>query len=727
MLDLNLPKVLDLSAYQGSWLMWAAEFAMGAACAQAINDTTRWDQYCRKATAIALSAVRDYQKGGGNTRQFLTLADGTTAAFTLPDAAGSFFPASLNMYTSPATWMPVVRGPAVSNGVDVVTYYVAYIAVADNADGSSPYIQNVDWKRSSLLGDNQIQWLSGRRPVSGATYYVLDAGNLFSTLAQYTLVGNVATLKTKPAASTAIFCEYIRTDYSQTSAGDGGLDTAFVDSGGYDARYLGRSVAPVLDWCAGHPTLEAARSELSSILVAWADYLSVNGYNHASIQSNYGAGEYSSKALSAIVLAGTPNGDRLKSEVLAFRTGTVIPQLSTGLVGGFWAEGWNYGPLAIDGLLLASEAMKQSTWVDGLAERAFVSDVCEHLVYAAMAPGLVTDIGDFYSVPPVAPVSEQLYLWATQADPLKGGLLGPQTLPTGWKALALPPLPAPQPKPTPLSKFATGTGLTIARTSWTSPSTWAAMLAGNLLACDHQQFAAGHVEIWRGPDALLPASTLYTEMQNPNFKSQQSNVLVVDTNGVPNVQTYPFNQGTWYGSPGIITLAQTDDGDLCHTSADCRASYSWNQHPGDGGPLLKWIRHFLLIRSLNTVVVVDFLAMKSSAYYREQRWHTSPGPVSLSGNSFTIDRGASRLTCQVLSGQPITFTQSTLTGNGYTIPQMRFAGPAVASMAFIGVSQIGPSGSLFAPPTYFTDGTKEGCVTGNRTFQFDAAGGLAVA
>jgi hypothetical protein len=253
------------------------------------------------------------------------------------------------------------------------------------------------------------------------------------------------------------------------------------------------------------------------------------------------------------------------------------------------------------------------------------------------------------------------------------------------------------------------------------------MLAGNLLACDHQQFAAGHVEIWRGPDALLPSSMLYTEMQNPNFKSQVSNVLVVDTNGVPNVQTYPFNQGSWYGTPGIITLAQTDDGDLCHTAADCRASYSWNQKPGDGGPLLKWVRHFLLIRSLNAVVVTDFLTMKSAAYYREQRWHPSPGAVSLTGDSFTVDRGTSRLVGQVLSGQPLTVSQSSVTGNGYTVPQLRFVGPAVASMAFVGVFQVGPAGATFSPLAYWTDGTKEGCVIGNRTFAFDAAGGMTVA
>ncbi len=716
MLDANLPKLLNLGAYQGSWLTWATEYAMGYVCAKAVNDATRADQYARKAVAIALSAVRDYQKGGEVSRQFLTLADGTSKVFTLPDPAASIL-ASVNVFTTPASWKAIVRGAAATDSVD---YYAQFIAVSDTPGGPT-YTQGTDWKHSGDYGNDQILWIAGgRQPVKGATYYVQEA-TLFANVAPFTRTGNVVTLNTLPAANTAVFAEYVRTDYSQTGAGTGGLNSAFIDSGGYAARYLGKAVASVLDWCAGHPVLEANRAELSSVLAKWCDWLTANGYYHTSIQSNYGAGEYLSKVCAATVLAGTPNGDRLKSEVLAFRTATVLPQLAQ-LAGGFWPEGWNYGAMAADGLLFAAEAMRQAGWIDGVAERAFASDVCEHLVYASPAPGVIISAGDFYNVPAPIPPSEYQNLFAVSADPLKGGLLGPQPLPVGWKAMSYPPLPAPQPKPTLLSK--SGAGLTIARTGWTSTDLWAYKLAGNLIAADHQQYAAGHVELWRGSDVLLANGVSYTGNQYPNSKCQSSNTLIADANGDTNVQTYRFNQGQWYGTPGVKLLAFSDDGDLCHVATDCTPSYSHNQHPGDGGPLAKWVRHKLLVRSLGAVIVTDLLTMKQAAYYREQRWHVSPGVVSLIGNAFAITRGASALSGVILSGQPLTVSQTTVTGNGYTVPQLRFVGPT--STAFVGVFQAGASGATFPTPAYWTDGVREGCTLAGRRFAFDGSGGMMV-
>jgi hypothetical protein len=464
------------------------------------------------------------------------------------------------------------------------------------------------------------------------------------------------------------------------------------------------------------------------MLVRWCDWLTANGYFRTSIQSNYGVGHYLTKACAAVVLAGTPDGDRLKAEVLAYRTATTLPQLAQ-LAGGFWPEGWNYGALAGDGLLIAAEVKKQAGWIDGLAEKAWIGDVCEHLRVASSAPGIVISAGDYYATPAPMPGGEYLYLYAALADPVKGGKLASQgVLPAGWKALSYPPLPSVQPAPG-TSRFAAATGLTLARSGYTPSDSWGYFLAGNLLSCDHQQGAPGHFELWRGPDPLIPNCISYSKLQTPSQKTTQSNTLVADANGNTTYQVYRFNQAFWYGTPGVVTLAQTDDGDIVHTATDCKASYSTNLAWGGGGPLSKWVRHFVLVRSLAAVLVVDFLTVKDQTFYKEFRLHVSPGPLTVTGTSFTIDRGASRLSGVVLSGQPLTVTQAQVAADPgpATVPQLRFIGPAVATMAFVGVFQAGPTGATFPVPAYWTDGVAEGCLLAGRRFSFDGLGGFIVA
>src|SRR5262249_45451128 len=116
------------------------------------------------------------------------------------------------------------------------------------------------------------------------------------------------------------------------------------------------------DWLCDYPGFSAdLRAETSNLLVRWSDYVRDQGYYRNSPASNYGAGGYASRMMTALALydAGDPNGQRLIDEMAVYRQAYVLPVLqnpSPSNQGGFWAEGWNYGALATRNVLLAGLA-----------------------------------------------------------------------------------------------------------------------------------------------------------------------------------------------------------------------------------------------------------------------------------------------------------------------------------------------------------------------------------
>jgi hypothetical protein len=175
--------------------------------------------------------------------------------------------------------------------------------------------------------------------------------------------------------SQAVFVEYLygshAADYStlayqQTSAGDGGFSSIYIDDT-YTSRYLGKHIAMGHNWLCDYPGFSAdLRLETRDLLVRWSDYVRDYGYYRNSPASNYGAGGYDSRMMTALALddAGDPEGQRLIDEMTAYRQAYVVPDLQNpapSLLGGFWAEGWNYGALATRNVLLAGLAWAPPT------------------------------------------------------------------------------------------------------------------------------------------------------------------------------------------------------------------------------------------------------------------------------------------------------------------------------------------------------------------------------
>src|SRR5262249_22712226 len=169
----------------------------------------------------------------------------------------------------------------------------------------------------------------------------------------------------------------------------------------YSSRFLGKHVAMGLDWLDGYKGLTPAlREKAAGMLVRWSDYVRDQGYLRTSPGSNYGAGGYVNRGMTALALARRhPPGPRLVAEVLAYRKKYVLPALrdeTASLKGGFWAEGWNYGQLGTQNLLLAGLALEAARLIPAAdAERQWAGDVVRHLVSAQSAPGTVYDAGDW--------------------------------------------------------------------------------------------------------------------------------------------------------------------------------------------------------------------------------------------------------------------------------------------------------------------------------------------
>ena len=253
----------------------------------------------------------------------------------------------------------MTKGPR--NSQDDVGYYSHIIKVSGTSNESARLHGRC---RLGTPGDGKQQRdrlvAAGERAGAGSTYYVTRASTCAATPAPaYTLAGHSITFSSPPPSNKAVFVVYIHGThsddgstlaYQQTATGDGGFNSIYIDDG-YTSRYLGKHMAMGIDWLDGYVGLSSTlRQQVMNLLVQWSDYYRDYGYYNNSIQSNYGAGAYVSRMMTAPALEQRhAEGRRLVQEMTDYRQSVVIPQLlgsGASLAGGFWAEGWNYGALS---------------------------------------------------------------------------------------------------------------------------------------------------------------------------------------------------------------------------------------------------------------------------------------------------------------------------------------------------------------------------------------------
>src|SRR5262249_4909572 len=151
---------------------------------------------------------------------------------------------------SPVSTVAVTHGAA--NSADDVAAYARFLKVSNTSGGAPAYTEGVDWRFNPDLRTGQIDWSpSGAEPAAGATYYVTYTSAATASTTNFTLSGHTVTLSTAPTANQAVYVEYVHGThssdgstlaYQQTSAGDGGFNSIYIDST-YTSRYLGKYLA----------------------------------------------------------------------------------------------------------------------------------------------------------------------------------------------------------------------------------------------------------------------------------------------------------------------------------------------------------------------------------------------------------------------------------------------------------------------------------------------------
>ena len=272
-----------------------------------------------------------------------------------------------------------------------------------------------------------------------------------------------------------------------------------------------------------------SRPKASNLLVQWSDYASTNSfYFNDSPSSNYEAGAYFMRTMIALSLSDRSSvGPQLVAQVEAFRNDYIKPLLTAPTAseaGGFWAEGWNYGALATQNILVAGQGIatagdaQEAPGLAPLAEESqWASDVITTLISSQPTPTTVYDGGDGYSYPEPFPDDDLITVLAAEAnsatarsyanyilqDRSDGStpdylslILGNPTAPASFWSAA------------PLAHLAQGQGLVTARADWSYQSTWLSFQLGNLVQADHQTDTPGMLEIQRRGRCTLdqPAS-----------------------------------------------------------------------------------------------------------------------------------------------------------------------------------------------------------------------------
>jgi PKD repeat protein len=679
-LDDQLNNVIESGgAYQGDELSWIGDYALGYKALQ-FQDSITAAKYADKAIALMKSALRDFQKFGEYGQQYLTRGNGSTKVFTLPNT--NIVASSLTVYKAPINVIPVTRDS--TSKTDNVDSYLTYIKVSNTSDGSADYQQGTDWRHNSDLPNYLIDWSAaqpGHLPAPGATYYVTVASSLDGLSTPATLSGNTVTLSTAPKTNEVIYAEYVYgvhgPDYStlafqQSSAGDGGFNSIMIDDG-FTSRYLGKFTSMGYDWLYGYPGFTAAlKSQVASMLVRWSDYWKVNGYRADNPASNYGEGGYVSRMLTALALRGgrDTNSARLVNEISDYRQSNVLPLLtniSDSLFAGFWAEGWNYGQQATRNLILSGLAQETAGLGAATAERQWAAQVIYSLISEQPTKATIYDGGDWYDYPAPFVEKDLLYNLAFvttdetarayanyviqtypggQTEDMQDLLFrDPNATATFWTSL-------------PLEYFARGTGLINARSDWNYNSTWVSFQLGNELDTDHQTYAQGHLEVQRGADALLINPNALGGNQTPSTESSFGNLLTIDDNGV-GTQTYRFNQGFWFGTPGCRILNYEASNGYVYALGDYAAAYALNTTPGIG--TAKFLTRQIVYQRPDYVVVHDRAVTKSTNDLKQLRWHFLNNPtVNPGASSWVSTEGSSKLFGQ-------SFSRSTLTSSNQAV------------------------------------------------------------
>lgn len=409
---------------------------------------------------------------------------------------------------------------------------------------------------------------------------------------------------------------------------------------GYPMRWYGPDIALTYDWLYSAPGVSAdLLSQTRTCLTAWVDYYTARGYHADEAGANYNAGYVIGKTLAAIAIGNDGGADGhlwnetttalfpklLIGEGLSGMTGNVGDAAGP-MVGGDWAEGWQYGPLSVLEYAVAARAVEENGMP--LPEMdAWTDSVIVRLIHGTDPSGDGQWVGgDFdsdsvFQAPALnqfdavlaGPSTDQAASWAAHEKTAQAAGGGPyfynalaelRTVQAAdYRAQSTPPAPW---------YLARGTRAMYARTAWDANAYWSVFSSAPANVSDHQHFSASNFVFNRGADPLIVDASNYGE-----YDSFATNAVTADATVAKG--DYIGTQTPW--STAELTWARGTSDATYAARSDFATAFNFSDTPSD----IKYAHREWAMLPEGEIVAIDRVHTADAQHNMYVDFHTNTG------------------------------------------------------------------------------------------------------
>jgi MYXO-CTERM domain-containing protein len=437
-----------------------------------------------------------------------------------------------------------------------------------------------------------------------------------------------------------------------------GLITITHDTG-YPIRWYGPFVALTYDWMFSAPGVdEPLRAQTRTCMGYWIDWYSKSGYHHDEAGANYNAGFVAGKTFAAIAMAGelakpfwAETVDDVFGKLLVGQglKGQSTPDAPAGaLVGGDWAEGWQYGPLSAYEYAMSARALEESGAPQPEMD-AWASSLVLRLLYATEPGGTGQFPGGDYD-----DETTWIPIQTTAVNAIRGGPSSQaaaewaqsiaetnKLTPSGFvydviaetreaKAVDF----AASPRPT--FYLARGTGNFFARTSWKPDAFWGVFHSSPMVVSDHEHLDATNFVLTRGADPIIVDPSPYGARGtlNCNAATLDSDVVTGD---------YKPSQTPW--SEASLAYARGTSANVFAARGDYAKAFIFSSDPSD---IPYAVRDWAMLPE-GEVVIVDRATTKDASHVLHVNLHTRTTGLTLANGVASGTAGSSKVAIHALA------------------------------------------------------------------------------
>ncbi len=429
---------------------------------------------------------------------------------------------------------------------------------------------------------------------------------------------------------------------------------------GYPMRWYGPDIALAYDWLHDAPGVDAALlDQTRTCLTAWIDYYTDRGYHNDEAGANYNAGYVIGKTLGAVAIGNDGGAD---GHLWTETTEVLFPELLVGnglagakgavgepagvLVGGDWAEGWQYGPLSVLEYAVSSRALvengapqpEMAAWTESLAVR-YVHGTLPDL--SGQWVGGDYDDPEVYTAPNVNQLDAVLAGPSGDAAASYAAFMKQEQKagPGAYFYNALAELRAVTPAdyraqdPAPPRWYlARGTRALHARTSWKSDALWSVFTSAPAVVSDHQHLSASNFVLNRGADALVVDPSNYGEVD-----SLATNAVTADSSIAQD--DYGRTQTPW--SKAELRWARGTDDAVYAARSDFAEAFIFADKPSD----IPYAQREWVFLPEGEIITIDRVHTVDESHRMYVGFHTNTGGggLVLNGGVATGDVGGSKV------------------------------------------------------------------------------------